>query len=169
MRTHTFTANRLDQALKRVKRELGANAVIVSSRRIDANQFEVRAIASEDATAWEPPPLQATPTRESLLSRLLARAEVSPDLAARLCAQVETQPRSLRDAQEALAAALETTVHFNVPPLDQGQMALAFVGPTGVGKTTTLAKLRSNARRLSRINTITAAHARTTTAIGVSD
>jgi len=145
MADHTYTAPRLDRALARVKRDLGADAAILSSRRLDDGGFEVRARAAEEAPLG-PRPRAAAP----LVDRLLERSGLEPDLARPLAASVAGEPRTLGAVQGALQDALRTHVAFEAPDLDRGRRVLALVGPTGVGKTTTLAKLAAHAALVSR-------------------
>lgn len=139
---HTYTAQRLDTALARVKRELGTDAVILSSRRLERqNAFEVRAVAAEEASAW---PSTNAPA-EPLLTRLLVRNGLDPELARVLAQGAPGDPRTLREAAEALGLSLRSHLTFGAPQLDRGRHALAFIGPCGAGKTTTLAKLAAEA------------------------
>jgi flagellar biosynthesis protein FlhF len=150
MHTHTFTAARLETALDRVKRELGANAVIVSSKRLDPRRVEVRAVAAADASEWREP--AAAPPREprSLVERLLIQGGVDEPLATYLASRAGGAPRTLREATEAVVEALRRSVEFALPDLRGPRRVLAFVGPTGVGKTTTLAKIAARTALVER-------------------
>lgn len=104
---------------------------------------------------------QATPTSapaefpaevDSVYSELIA-AEVSPDLATELCTrclQVATADE-LDDAvmiRERISRLVESDLHV-APPIELTpgrRRVVALVGPTGVGKTTTIAKLAANFR-----------------------
>lgn len=136
MGEHTYTAQRLDTALARVRRELGADAAILSSRRLDQGGFEIRARPAEDGT-----PIDTLRPSASLLERLLAQTGLDTGIAKLLGASARRDARTLGEAQNALREALEAQIDFDTPELDHGRKIIALVGPTGVGKTTTLAKL----------------------------
>jgi flagellar biosynthesis protein FlhF len=139
-RERTYTAKSLDAALARIKRELGADAVILSTRRVagadpDA-QVEVRAAPANEApaaTSERPPP-------DDLVYRLLVRSRIDESLA-RWLAEAGPRARTLTEARGAVAKALATHVVFTLPQFAAARRVVAFVGPTGVGKTTTLAKV----------------------------
>ena len=144
MPEHTYTAQSLDRALSRVKRELGADAVILSSRQLaGGGAFEVRALAAEDATDFQQP--VPASKNASLLERLLIRNGLDPQIARLFAVSAPGQPRTLREATEGLARSLADHVAFAAPDLDAPRKHLALVGPTGVGKTTTLAKIAAEA------------------------
>ncbi len=156
MREHLYTASRMETAVARVRRELGDDALILSSRRRDG-RCEVRAVAAEHARGWREPAQGPEPRTEPLLSRLLAKNGLEPSLARLLAASSPGAPRTLREASEALATALREHVAFERPDLDEGRHVIAFAGPTGVGKTTTLAKLAAEVAlvRQRRVGLIT--------------
>ncbi|MCA9610514.1 MAG: 50S ribosome-binding GTPase [Myxococcales bacterium] len=138
MREHTFTATRMDTALAQVKRELGTGATILSSRRRADGVIEIRAaIAGEEDASAAP--------RESLLERILERGGLSPELARTIGARAPWAPRTLGEVPAAVADALAPQIDFRAPDLRNDRLVLALVGPTGVGKTTTLAKLAAEA------------------------
>ena len=105
MPEHTYTAQSLDRALSRVKRELGADAVILSSRQLaGGGAFEVRALAAEDATDFQQP--VPASKNASLLERLLIRNGLDPQIARLFAVSAPGQPRTLREATEGLARSL---------------------------------------------------------------
>ncbi|HJL19601.1 MAG TPA: hypothetical protein RMH99_28315 [Sandaracinaceae bacterium LLY-WYZ-13_1] len=151
MPEHTYTAPRLESALARVKRELGADAVILSSRRLGLDRgFEVRAVAAEHASGWREPAAPTSAAARPLLTRLLIRNGLDEHLAGLLAAAAPGEPRTLRQASEALAESLRAHVGFERPDLSAARKVLAFVGPTGVGKTTTLAKVAAETALVQR-------------------
>ena len=143
MSEHTYTSPRLHIALARVKRELGSDAAILSSRQLEGGEFEVRARPGE---------LASTPRRlagPSLLERLLSRSGLDPELIELLTESAE-ETQTLAGAQRVLTDALRSRISFEAPNLDRGRRNIALVGPTGVGKTTTLAKLAAEAALVRR-------------------
>ncbi len=142
MSEHTYTAPRLHTALARVKRELGSDAAILSSRQLEGGEFEVRARAGGLAS----PRRAAGP---SLLRRLLSRSGLDPELI-ELLTENEEETQTLAGAQRVLTDALRSRISFEAPNLDLGRRTIALVGPTGVGKTTTLAKLAAEAALVRR-------------------
>jgi flagellar biosynthesis protein FlhF len=144
-RARTYTAQRLDTALSRIKRDLGEDAVILSSRSA-AGGVEVRALAAEEA----PEVGEVAVSGASLLERLLIKNGLDEGLARLLSVGGPRDPKTLREATEALAATLGQHFPFATPELDGGRRVLALVGPTGVGKTTTLAKLAARAALIER-------------------
>jgi flagellar biosynthesis protein FlhF len=179
------------EALERVKRELGPDAVILGTRSLPAGGLrrreQVEITAAPAATPSPAPrlagrnaPRPPTPelpqhrplVRESVLAPpqpelpqhlypyyvQLVQNEVAEEIAARLVRQAAARvPASLAHDPDALRAALCDYVARMIPdsrPLDTPPGAirrLAFVGPPGGGKTTTIAKLAARfALRQSR-------------------
>lgn len=154
----TFSAKRLDDAMALVKRALGPDALILSSRRIDeqgGSRFEVRAAPGFTRSAVEASseaPLSSLPlptfdeedgppTRNERsmnpLERILRDNEVDADHVRELLKNAPV-PRSFREVRELLLLSLRKRVGFG----DRAKARVtALVGPTGVGKTTTIAKL----------------------------
>ncbi|MFK7988943.1 MAG: AAA family ATPase [Sandaracinaceae bacterium] len=150
---HTYTSPRLESALARVKRELGKDAIIVSSRRVDARGFEVRAVAAEHAGGWTEPGGTPPSAPPPLLERLLVQSGLEPGLSQLLAGSAPGRARTLGECTRALAASLESHIAFERPsfePNEHGPRAIAWVGPPGVGKTTTLAKIAAEAALIER-------------------
>ncbi len=154
----TFTAHRLEDALALVKRALGAEALILSSRRIGTEdeppRFEVRA-SLVDASA--PPEPVREPEREVVkprelpvgpVERVLLGNDLPAPMARELGQRVTGQPRSMREIQQSLEAVLRGSLAF-VGAARTGRV-VALVGPTGVGKTTTIAKLAARDALIER-------------------
>lgn len=95
----TFAAEALEDAMAAVKRALGPDALILSSRRLDrpgrAARFEVRASLGHDpdtAAALDdeapppppPPPSDVTPRATSLLERVLRENDIPASIAREL-------------------------------------------------------------------------------------
>ena len=177
----------LEEAVDRVKRELGRDAIILEVRRVRAPGFwgwlkrrriEVTAAVAQPALPTTPVRKITVPEQSTLPSRsyaepvvtsttvaenmmperlrtpyalarsqteLLVRRGVQPELAR----QVVEQAMAALSAEElsnseALARSINRViVNFFVPQNQVGltRRVVAFVGPTGVGKTTTIAKL----------------------------
>jgi flagellar biosynthesis protein FlhF len=166
-----FTGAGAAQALRRVKAELGPEAIILGSKRT-ADGVEVIAAGPGEATEgcetitlrslaeqigglrglitthllsndapWGETPL--SPAQEAL-GHLLAQ-EVDSELAGRLLTPLIDAPAE--NFEEQMAAALAGPVS-EADPMRPGQTSprlVYLVGPTGVGKTTTVAKLAARA------------------------
>ncbi len=115
MRLKLFRAATVPQAISRVRAELGAEALIVATRRI-AGGVEV--------TAAVEPAEPELPAAAGQARRSLAWHGVPPALAERLA-----------------AAPLASVLAFGALPLGQGGPPLLFAGPPGAGKTLTVARL----------------------------
>ena len=150
MRLKTFTAESMAAAMKLVRAELGADAVIVSSHEPARGLVEV--VAAVDPAPQAPlaiAPVSAEPADgfEALQNTLhyhrvpLALAESLADSAA---------ASAIDDAVLALAGALDA--HFAFAPLNAGQdkRPLLLVGPPGAGKTVSAAKIAVRARLAKR-------------------
>lgn len=143
-----YRAKRFDDALAKVKRDLGPDAVIVSTRQVSkaggAPEIEVRALPYRDALRMGFGSLDDKSGPSSPFARWLERSGVPAEFAARVAQRVADlmgrEPSNLSAGQEALAVALAEELHFR-GELGQRVRAVALVGPTGVGKTTSIAKL----------------------------
>src|SRR5215217_6490669 len=130
MRIRVFTAPRMADAMAMVRAELGADAVILGSRRTSGG-VEVTAALEAPEPASAPAAVAAfAPTTVSPPS-ILARHGVPPKLAARL----EGGP---------LSAGLAQHLEFRLLP-DAVQRPLLLAGPCGAGKSLTCAKLAARA------------------------
>ena len=114
MRLKLFRARTLSQAMGRVRAELGAEALILGTRRV-ADGVEVTA-------ALEVP--EAEPRRTAAAPGALAWHGVPAALADRL-----------------RAAPLASVLRFDRLPLDLNGRPLLFAGPPGAGKTLTVVRL----------------------------
>lgn len=133
-----YTAPTLEGALARVKLELGQDAVIVSTRRVGGppHEAEIEVRAAPAATSAAPD----APAGTGLVHRLLARNGLD-DVMARLLDASAPVAKSLGEVRAAVARAVGVHVRFARPTDPSTRRVVAFVGPTGVGKTTTLAKI----------------------------
>jgi flagellar biosynthesis protein FlhF len=150
MRLHTFRARTLPEAMRLLRDELGADAVIVASRELaeEGGGAEVTAAA-------EPP----GPDEEDLAA-LLTPAAAGPILAevkaalafhavpAAVAQAIEPELERDRpaDAASALAGALARAVRFEPLGAPAPGRTLAVVGPPGAGKTAVVARLAAAAR-----------------------
>ena len=148
-----LTAPRLDDALALAKSAFGPDALILSSRRIDnesgAPVFEVRATRARPAAtatlqtsaataSIATHAVEAAATKPGLVERVLRQAGVDSALSAEILAHARGNPRTLRETRESLVSGLAARIAFG--GRHRNRIAV-FVGPTGVGKTTTIAKL----------------------------
>lgn len=193
MKIRRYVATSLREAVVQIKRELGADALILEVRRVRApgiwgffkpRRVEVTAASSEEPNGGptlKPQPLVQQPqltvpasvqaverptagesvSNDQLPERLrrsyalvqeevqfLARRGVELELARELVNQAFAAiPEDKLTNRQALSEALtrEVLSLFPEPALEpfEGRI-VAFIGPTGVGKTTTIAKLAAN-------------------------
>jgi flagellar biosynthesis GTPase FlhF len=144
----------MDEALSRIKRELGPDAVILSSRELRdsglSGSVEVTA-APFGAAADLRNTNSNTPshdTRAATLERRLLAGGVPMSAARTLAMRVRKAMRESRlSFVDAVGAALRSDVSFSA---GSRARVVALVGPTGVGKTTTIAKLAAIAALVER-------------------
>lgn len=169
MQVRRFTAESTAAALRRVKRELGAEAVILSTSRLGPGRVEVA--AAREPAGWGPGADLGELSDQlkglgDMLKRHLIKSEAArgfdqrPEVAPlyRHLAEQEVSEPIIAELLDGLVAA---GGHSVAPPvairikkmlkvrpavrLGSGRRALwALVGPTGVGKTTTVAKLAAS-------------------------
>ncbi|MFN0087980.1 MAG: flagellar biosynthesis protein FlhF [Blastocatellia bacterium] len=146
---HTLNAElaRLRAEVREMKFALGACTTAPAARRENEAAFE------------SDPELRESPYYDACLE--LTAAGLSPDLAGQaMRSAVRKGSSKARDipalTREALAAALPSWVRFAESPLASRGVAV-FIGPTGVGKTTTIAKLAARIvlRARQRVELIT--------------
>ena len=159
MLERTYRVKHMEEALLRIKRELGPNAVILSSREVrDANNraagtsYEVTAAPCEAASGMESrTPSANTSTfdaRAVTLERRLLSGGVPMSAARTLAMRVRKVMRDTRmPFVDAVGTALRSDVSFATTSRAR---VVALVGPTGVGKTTTIAKLAAIAALVER-------------------
>ncbi|MBI1954221.1 MAG: hypothetical protein HYS39_01285, partial [Proteobacteria bacterium] len=144
MRLKTFTATSMNEALELIRKEMGPNAVIVSSAD-DKEGVEVTAALESgdlDFAAFEKSDDQMASTL-NLINTLCTLADQQ-----RLPERIRDHWFEAFSAQEldhphALERSLEEMILFNPDQLfnPSSYEPLVFVGPPGCGKTVTLAKL----------------------------
>ncbi len=155
----------MPEALARVKRELGSQAVILGTRTcppkgigalIGRSVVEVTAAPPQEVKSRPAQPLQSAsapplPEHAYPYYRKLVEGEVAERLAVRLARQVGEQVgvRGVADTR-ALGQALRRAIAAMIPVtggIDLGAgvpRRVALVGPAGAGKTTMLAKLAAH-------------------------
>ncbi|MCA3244623.1 MAG: hypothetical protein INF43_04900 [Alphaproteobacteria bacterium] len=160
MRIKTLTAEKMTDALKLIREQLGPEALILETRKVQRNgkeTLEITAAVNEPASAVRPAPAPSVapppaaapgPALPSLLGSTLAAHGVPTNL-------IETWHTALPGLQaagftagEALAMLLGKQLRFLAPAeaLPSGA-AHVFVGPHGAGKTTLVAKLAWQAKQ----------------------
>ena len=149
MRLKSYQAATMREALALIRQELGDDAIILSSTRGDGGRGVKVTVAVETPDAQEIAPndsrvgnAAAELNRSEILdvlSQVLTRHGVPEELNDRLLRSAASLP--IRMPLQGLAAALDANFGFNPFPLKQVMKPLFFVGPPGVGKTATLAKL----------------------------
>ena len=149
MRLKSFTAKTTAEAMAEVRKALGDNAIIVATRE-EGGEVRVTA-ALDDSPLPPPPPPTATPEiyseptdPESLdaVDQVVAALEhhsVPHDLVERLTDTLHAF--DLEQPILALGAALDAAFSFQPLPEGRANRPLMLVGPPGVGKTLTVAKL----------------------------
>lgn len=153
MQIHRFTGKNLREALQRARKAHGENAVVVGQEAMAGGGVTI-AVVDESR---RPAILRSSglaPTRRPEgrrasadpglddVRRLMERHGASPDLVTRTLRAVRRSGAHGAYAIDVAASALGQA--FPIAPSPRtggGTRAFAFVGPTGVGKTTTLAKL----------------------------
>jgi flagellar biosynthesis GTPase FlhF len=144
MRTRTFKGESVHAVMRQVRTELGDNVVLLNTKERGAQDVEIEIAVLEESTA--PRELESAPQpslstladlyRESDAAKALEMNGLSSEIRA-FCAPYL---RKVSQDSEGLAKVLPTIVSFN-GSLPFSSRAVALVGPTGVGKTTTIAKL----------------------------
>lgn len=177
----TFRAATPREALEAVKKALGPNAVVLSSREVPGGLFRPPAVEVTAAPERAVPTLPATEAqrklrsgaaarahermrratgpdaqprgtprktagRTELVSRLIARG-ADEDIAIELVDSALRQPGALQNPEAALIEIVRDIAPELPPPWEVGERrrVVALVGPTGVGKTTTIAKIAARA------------------------
>ena len=172
---YTYRAATVQEAIRLAKAELGPDALILEVRRISPvvpgqsreGTVEISAIAAHQQGVAGPligGALRGSPDRApgaqgrepgghrtspiEVAMRKLQRLGISATLAERLAAVYDgTRARPTEERRAALATALARQIRFcTLPPAEQRQSIVALIGPSGVGKTTMIAKLASQLR-----------------------
>ena len=149
MRLRTFTAKTMPEAMALVRNQLGIDAVILSTGKVNGSISVTAALdpaetpsANGTATAELALPELPSDPSEEVHETLIAHGTPAPIVERVLTASLE---REARDAFAALAAGLDAV--FSFAPLDDrpANRPLMLVGPPGAGKTVSIAKLATRA------------------------
>ncbi|MEM9073680.1 MAG: hypothetical protein AAGE52_34640 [Myxococcota bacterium] len=141
MQQQTFRAAGFEAALTQVREVLGPDAMILSSRQLKGGvEIEATRLVADSQSA-------------TLLERRFTRMGVPKAAAETLARGVQRRhggtPGALAQARPALEEVLEGEMIF-AGGIAHAPRVVAFVGPTGVGKTTTLAKIAAHAALVQR-------------------
>lgn len=170
MRLRTFEAASMSEVMRLIKKELGDDAVIVTSRTLDDGSLRVTA-AIEDEQAQAPEPIEtvdewldgvedqnalfsgiydydALPDLDyehklDTIGKALARHNVPGFLYEKIMVHAEQHPNG--SALEILTHAFDALFTFQPLPTTRRDVPLMLVGQPGAGKTTTIAKLATRA------------------------
>lgn len=150
MRLKTFKAENMAAAMRLVRAELGADAVIVSSHETAQGHVEVvAAVDPAPESLLDIPPVSAEPGDGfDALQDTLDYHRVPAALAERLAD--EAAAFNVDDAILALASALDDQFVFAPLAAGPAERPLLLIGPPGAGKTVTAAKLAARARLAKR-------------------
>jgi flagellar biosynthesis protein FlhF len=155
----SFFGNSPREALVAVKAALGEDAVIVDTREVtqghSGKRYEVRVQAPQETStstarpkAWAPvlsPPLPQTTAKTSTSMDLDLHATVARRLFERVR---RIEAHAVTSSTSAFEQAVSELVSFTRAPWARSaspRRSIAFVGPTGSGKTTTMAKVAARA------------------------
>ena len=139
MRLRVFSAATMIEAMRRVRDELGPDAMILSTRE-EHNTVFVTAASEPERAAEKPRP----PQTEEILRRALAYHGAPDDAAARILKALPANDSG--PMAHALATALDAAYGFSPLPVADNAKPILLIGPPGAGKSTTAAKLAARAR-----------------------
>ncbi len=162
MRLKTFTGSSMNDVMAQIKRELGEDAVIVSSRTLEEGGMRVTAAVDEEplrdpvealVDGIEDPALLFGGIRDygdlpdpdldnkvERISKALLWHRVPADLHDRIVTAAE-QSKNAGDARAVLAETFEQVFRFHPLEAKPFETPLMLVGQPGAGKTTTIAKI----------------------------
>jgi flagellar biosynthesis protein FlhF len=175
MRLHTYRVPSMQEGMAKIKRDLGADAMIIEARKVrrngwrgyflpkiteitvavegernadhsaasDSQHFHkelaaIRAMVESVVNIQK----QSKDSIESSFQRMLLDQDVAGDVAAEILAGLNAAGQdnvSIADVQGELEMKIASVI--KAAPIHDDTRFISFVGPTGVGKTTTLAKL----------------------------
>ncbi len=159
MDVRTYRGRQMNEVMTRIKQELGESAYILSTAVID-NGVEVRVgktsgvVDENTATAIESD-VQNTKGRQRLITldnvmggdiySLLSSQGLDSRLINQITAKIDASSAGATNIDQVIARGLARVAKFD-SQLTGGQKIVALVGATGVGKTTTIAKLAAKMR-----------------------
>ncbi len=155
----------MSSVMSQIKKDLGEDAVIVSSRTQDDGSLRVSAAIEEDPvletvenllegvedpaslfggiTDYGVLPDAAMDTKLEIIAKALMRHNVPGHIHDKIMTQAEQINKS--SAHEILATAFEKVFRFDALPTTAYEQPMMLVGQPGAGKTTTIAKLAARA------------------------
>lgn len=154
MRFKSFTAPSMADAMRTIRQELGADAVILSTQDAPGGGLRVIAAAEDGPAAGKAPAAAPSAAAPDVVGAALRRHRVPDELRERLMAQAGDPA----DAAADLAARLGALFRFE-PLAEKRPAPVLLTGPPGVGKTLMTAKLAMRARLSSRPVTVICADA----------
>lgn len=146
MRVKTFRARDIADAMRQVRRELGEDAIILSSQESGGGAEVVAAIEDRSPVGVAPfanataPLAAALKTAERIDHRMLTRSLAFHGLSAGLIERLLEATSGHDDVLTGLSAALEENFGFEPLSAEMVQPVM-LVGPPGSGKTVTVAKI----------------------------
>lgn len=147
MKIKTYTALTMSEAMDQVRRELGENAIIVSTQRLGAGGgVRLTAAIEEIIHDDEIDSLYGEPQRSEIQERILEalRYHALPEkLSEKII--VHVQEAKKKDELVAFASALDAVFTFHPLPEKLKGQAFMLIGASGSGKTVTTAKLATRA------------------------
>jgi flagellar biosynthesis protein FlhF len=157
---HTFRAGRFEEAIAQVRRVLGEDAFIVSRRDLRPNELRIGENRGVEVTAMSATAADGGKAESrkngtlAMLERRLISSGVPERAAAQLIRALEQRHRgevlSSATVRQLLAGVLEAEMLFG-GELGKAR-SVALVGPTGVGKTTTIAKIAAHEQLVKHRN-----------------
>jgi flagellar biosynthesis protein FlhF len=157
---HTFRAGRFEDAVAQMRRILGDDALVVSRRDLRPNELRIGETRGVELTAMpgDDPAKPGADERKSgtlgMLERRLTAAGVPERAASHLMRALQSRHRgevlSASTVRSLLATVLSEELVFG-GGLGAAR-AVALVGPTGVGKTTTIAKIAAHEQLVKHRN-----------------
>lgn len=172
MEIRTFVADSMPDALDKVRRALGPDAVLLKTRMVNvrgrrrveitaaADQLAARGVDTHpgiDGQAWERVTEELEGARNRIKSlqdggdpcrRWLDECDVLPDLAETILGEAAVAGDPMTAASSALISRIK--VGQGLLPLPDQHRRIALVGPPGAGKTTGLVKLAAQAASTGR-------------------
>jgi len=170
MQIKRFEARNIQEALKQVKEDMGPEALILSTKKVKKSSFPcefprrswIAVVAAIDRRTDPKPGLVQPPSppsttqamkekkseEEAIIQRILSTG-LCPEFVYGLVEQVSTLRKELpgRTLSETYRNSLRWKLMEKIEvtgPSSEGPKIWSFIGPTGVGKTTTMVKLAAH-------------------------
>lgn len=168
MRLKTFNATSMNEIMRLIKKDLGDDAVIISSRTQDDGSLRVTAAIEDNSVPEEVIeihdhvdgiedtaalfggimdygnlPEHNLDEQLDIISKLMVRHNVPGYLHDKIMSQAESNPNG--DALKMLTQTFEAIFGFDTLPEKSYERPMMLVGQPGAGKTTTIAKLAARA------------------------